>query len=150
MTKLPSLTPDDPLRAATAAPNPPPTPSTTKSQAEPGPDPPAVAPAPPTPAATPAGRARTRTAPSTTTATSGPSELDAEWSGSTDVTTARMPTEVLRLLRRRSRELGLPIGMILTAGLVNVLADRDEDLVDRVDATQARYDQARRRASRTG
>ena len=75
-------------------------------------------------------------------------ELEGEWSGATDVTTVRVPTEILRLLRGRSHELRLPIGMIITAGLVDVLSANDQDLVERVDATQARYDQARRRANR--
>jgi outer membrane biosynthesis protein TonB len=157
VTKLPALTPDDPLRAATPAapqpeveqePDPTPAAHQPKVEQEPAPEP-TESPRPSVPAAqTPTGRAPVRRVRRTAPAAPDASQADSEWSGSTDVTTVRVPVEVLRLLRRRSRELGLPIGMILASGLVDVLAAADEDLIARVDVTQARYDQARRRASR--
>lgn len=138
MTKLPALTPDDPLRIAeitqpsqpaTAAP-------VTAKESERTPAPgrrratrrpaPAPAPQPPTPQRT--------------------SEL--EWTGATDVTTFRLPAEVLQELHQRSRALGLAKGMTVAAALLELLEREDDQLVELVERTQQRYDSARRRARR--
>ena len=139
MTKLPELVPDDPLRTASnpsTSPEPtsdrPPEPERPTTAAEVAPD----APEPERPPAHDVGEPLWA---------AGEEE---EWSGSTDVTTVRVPVEVLRAMRERSRDLGLPKGMILTAGMLDVLARSDDELIERVEATQLRYDRARRRASR--
>ena len=144
MSRLPTLTPDDPLRTAVASP----TPASGRTDTS---GPPIAAgsepPASPRSASTPVPADHV-SRDGSSTATDRAAQVDEEWSGTTDVTTARMPTEILRLMRRRSRDLGLPIGMLLTAGLVEILAEDDETLTGRIETTQLRYDRARRRASR--
>ena len=158
MSKLPALTPDDPLAASTAPAEP-----TTRPVAEPHD---AAADRSPTPHPQPAApmtngaTAAQSQAPSTVAtpkrartpnaSTNGAAGEEGEWSGSTDVTTLRVPIEVLHAMRQRSRDLGLPKGMILTAGLLDLLKRSDEDLIEVVEATQLRYDRARRRANRSG
>jgi hypothetical protein len=136
MSKLPALTPDDPLRA--------------------------VAPAQPTQAGAPASavagkdlagklvprpRATRRPAPAPKAAApqAPPGE---EWTGATDVTTFRLPTEVLHALHERSRQLGVAKGMTVAAALLELLQREDAELVELVESTQQRYDTARRRARR--
>lgn len=152
MSKLPALTPDDPLRGPVAT-TPPPAQTSAPAVSEPTAPAAALAPdaEPTSPHAAPSGFTPAPTTPKRAQAKPAePTSVDAEWNGTTDVTTARVPTEVLRLMRQRSRELGLPIGMLLTAGLLDVLALDDDDLIERIEATQLRYDRARRRASRAG
>jgi hypothetical protein len=71
-----------------------------------------------------------------------------EWSGATDVTTFRLPAELLRQLHQRSRDLGLAKGMTVAAALLDVFQRGDDELVQLVEQTQQRYDTARRRARR--
>lgn len=139
MSKLPALTPDDPLRAGT-------------------PVPPAQAAAPAAatnePAGTPAPRRRRaprRPAPAPERqpepeAPQTPSGED--WTGATDVTTFRLPAEVLHALHERSRQLGVAKGMTVAAALLELLQRADVELVELVEQTQQRYDSARRRARR--
>ena len=71
-----------------------------------------------------------------------------EWTGVTDVTTFRLPAEVLRALHERSRQLGVAKGMTVAAALLELLERTDDELVELVENTQQRYDSARRRARR--
>ena len=158
MSKLPALKPDDPLAASTAPAEP------TPGRADESHDAPAdrsATPHPPRATAATNGASTGQTqAPSTVTtpkrartrdaSTNGAAGEEGEWSGSTDVTTLRVPVEVLHAMRQRSRDLGLPKGMMLTAGLLDLLERSDEDLIEVVEATQLRYDRARRRANRSG
>lgn len=136
MTKLPALTPDDPLRAV-ASPQPEQaatphdgreTPVAQRRRAAPRTPPPP----PPTPSPDKAPQAP-------------PEE---EWSGVTDVTTFRLPAEVLQALHERSRQLGVAKGMTVAAALLELLQRTDDELVGLVENTQQRYDSARRRARR--
>ena len=147
MTKLPTLTPDDPLRSSTSAPPPP-----AASSAE------AAAPvtdhasneAPPAEDA-PDHRRQARRRPAPAPAPAQLSERPMppeEWSGATDVTTFRLPAELLRQLHQRSRDLGLAKGMTVAAALLDVFQRGDDELVQLVEQTQQRYDTARRRARR--
>ena len=143
MSKLPTLTPDDPLRAATrvapAQPAAPPTAAAKEPPETPAPRrrraprrPAAVAPAPP--------RQPDPEAPQTPSGE--------EWTGATDVTTFRLPAEVLHALHERSRHLGVAKGMTVAAALLELLQRADDELVELVEQTQQRYDSARRRARR--
>ena len=145
MTKLPPLTPDDPLRAPANAPPP-------LSAASP-----AAAPASATSSEAslvPAEAAPRRRRPATRRPAPAPAQPSArrtpseEWSGATDVTTFRLPAEVLQQLHQRSRDLGLAKGMTVTAALLDLLQRADDELVQLVEETQQRYDSARRRARR--
>ena len=158
MSKLPALKPDDPLAASTAPAEPTPSPAAEPHDATADRSTPphpragvtvtngatAAQTQAPSAVATPK-RTRTRDA-----VTNGAAGEEGEWSGSTDVTTLRVPVEVLHAMRQRSRDLGLPKGMMLTAGLLDLLERSDEDLIEVVEATQLRYDRARRRANRSG
>jgi hypothetical protein len=73
---------------------------------------------------------------------------DHEWSGATDVTTFRLPAELLQQLHQRARDLGLAKGMTVAAALLELLQRADDELIELVDQTQERYDIARRRARR--
>jgi len=66
----------------------------------------------------------------------------------TDVTTFRLPAEVLQALHERSRQLGVAKGMTVAAALLELLQRTDDELVELVENTQQRYDSARRRARR--
>jgi len=66
----------------------------------------------------------------------------------TDVTTFRLPAEVLQALHERSRQLGVAKGMTVAAALLELLQRTDDELVGLVENTQQRYDSARRRARR--
>ena len=68
--------------------------------------------------------------------------------GATDVTTFRLPAEVLHALHERSRQLGVAKGMTVAAALLELLERGDDELVELVESTQQRYDSARRRARR--
>ncbi len=139
MTKLPALAPDDPLRAG----RPPQLP-----QAQPTPTPLAI---PDEPNPTPLPRRRRASPP----AESGPQLATAkispgeEWTGATDVTTLRLPVEVLRALHERSRRLGVAKGMSVAAALLALLGRGDDELIELVETTQQRYDSARRQARRS-
>lgn len=70
------------------------------------------------------------------------------WSGITGVGSFRLPHELLVELGHAARELGLPIGMIVTAALTHLLDQPPEQiaaLVDRADDTRI---DARRSARR--
>ncbi len=135
MSKLPTLTPDDPLRAGTAAPPP---------QAAP-PTAPAAIPDDSAPTQVPRRRRTTRRAVPAPAPKTSPGE---EWTGATDVTTLRLPVEVLHALHERSRHLGLAKGMTIAAALLELLERGDDELIELVESTQQRYDTARRRARR--
>lgn len=134
MTKLPVLTPDDPLRAV-ASPQP--------EQAA----------TPHDGRETPVAQRRRATPRTTPTPTASPDKApqaprEEEWSGVTDVTTFRLPAEVLQALHERSRQLGVAKGMTVAAALLELLQRTDDELVELVENTQQRYDSARRRARR--
>jgi len=134
MSKLPALTPDDPLRAGTAV-------SPTQLQVP-------VTSTETTATPTPAQRRRRTThrpAPPKPPASQTPGE---EWTGATDVTTFRLPAEVLHALHERSRQLDVAKGMTVAAALLELLQRTDDELVELVENTQQRYDTARRRARR--
>lgn len=139
MTKLPALTPDDPLRIAEVAQPPQPaaaaTPVTAKESKQ-----------------TPVPRRRRAThrpAPAPAPQSPAPQRTpEVEWTGATDVTTFRLPAEVLQELHQRSRALGLAKGMTVAAALLELLEREDDQLVELVERTQQRYDSARRRARR--
>ena len=136
MSKLPALTPDDPLRAGTpvppAQPAVPPTAAAKELAETPAPRRPAAAPVPPS-----------QPEPEAPQTPSGE-----DWSGATDVTTFRLPAEVLHALHERSRQLGVAKGMTVAAALLELLQRADDELVELVEQTQQRYDSARRRARR--
>jgi hypothetical protein len=133
MSKLPALTPDDPLRAGTAAaPAQPPAPEVADQQ----------------PRETPAAQ-RHRPAPARQPEPEAPQTPSVEeWTGATDVTTFRLPAEVLHALHERSRQLGVAKGMTVATALLELLQRADDELVELVEHTQQRYDTARRRARR--
>ena len=139
MNKLPALTPDDPLRAPASVTPPPPAPLPHAED---------------TPAAVPAAkhaprrrRPATRRAAPATQAAAQPTSSE-QWSGATDVTTFRLPAELLQQLHQRSRDLGLAKGMTVAAALLDLFQRDDDELVQLVEQTQQRYDTARRRARR--
>jgi chemotaxis protein histidine kinase CheA len=142
MTKLPALTPDDPLRAAAAA---------AESDTAPAPTRRGAAPArarqqPATPRAAPS-----REPASTTDDAEAKGHAAGEkWSGASDVTTLRLPVEVLHALHKRAGVLGIAKGMTVAAALLELLRRTDDELVELVEETQQRYDAARRRARRSG
>lgn len=134
MSKLPVLTPDDPLRVAT-------------------PVPPAQLAAAPTaakePVEPPAPRRHVTRRPASARQPEAPqTPSEGEWSGATDVTTFRLPAEVLRTLHERSRDLGVAKGMTVAAALLELFRREDDELVELIEITQQRYDSARRRARR--
>ena len=136
MSKLPALTPDDPLRPVAPA-----KPTQAGAPASP------VAGEDPARKLAPRPRATRRPAPAPKAAApqTPPGE---EWTGATDVTTFRLPTEVLHALHERSRQLGVAKGMTVAAALLELLQREDNELVELVESTQQRYDSARRRARR--
>lgn len=74
--------------------------------------------------------------------------VPAEWSGATDVTTLRLPLEVLSALDQRRQALALPKGLTVAAALIDLL-DRDDATITRlVEDAEERFDRARRRAAR--
>jgi len=133
MSKLPTLTPDDPLRAVAPVP--------------PEPAAPASAAKEPTETPAPRRRATRRSAPARQPA-DPQTPAGEEWTGATDVTTFRLPAEVLHALHERSRQLGVAKGMTVAAALLELLERGDDELVELVESTQQRYDSARRRARR--
>ncbi len=142
MSKLPALTPDDPLRAV-PAPQPDETP-TSPNDGKDGNDTPA-----------PRRRRATRRPPPAPDLSPAPEQLAApqtpsgeEWTGATDVTTFRLPAEVLQALHERSRHLGVAKGMTVAAALLDLFQRADDEIVEVVENTQQRYDNARRRARR--
>jgi hypothetical protein len=137
MSKLPTLTPDDPLRAVAPVPPEPAAPATAAKE--------------PTETPAPRRRATPRPAPAPAPARQPPSPqtpAEEEWTGATDVTTLRLPAEVLHALHERSRQLGVAKGMTVAAALLELLQRGDNELVELVESTQQRYDSARRRARR--
>jgi hypothetical protein len=138
MSKLPALTPDDPLRAG------PPVSATELITAAP------AGAQKPMAAAEPRRRRATRRTPQLATQLTPPDTPPAqtEWTGATDVTTFRLPAEVLHALHERSRQLGVAKGMTVAAALLALLERTDDELVELVEETQQRYDSARRRARR--
>lgn len=135
MSKLPALTPDDPLRAVASVP-----------LAQPA-APAAAAAKEPTETPAPRRRATRRPAPARRPA-AAQTPVGEEWTGVTDVTTFRLPAEVLHALHERSRQLGVAKGMTVAAALLELLERADDELVELVEKTQQRYDSARRRARR--
>ena len=78
-----------------------------------------------------------------------------EWSGFTGVGSFRLPQELLTELGDTARELGLPIGMLVTAAITQLLDQPAEivtELVDRADDAriQGRRLARRRRTDGTG
>lgn len=133
MSKLPTLTPDDPLRAV--------------APVSPELAGPATAAKEPTGTPAPRRRATPRPAPARQPVGSQ-TPAEEEWTGATDVTTFRLPAEVLHALHERSRQLGVAKGMTVAAALLELLQRGDNELVELVESTQQRYDSARRRARR--
>jgi hypothetical protein len=152
MSRLPALTPDDPLQPTPtqAALTTPPDPSG-DSEALPGSGEGQVLEAAiegaRTAAPARAQRARASTLPADVVA---PSNVTVElaWSGGSDVVTMRLPTEVLRALDERVRHLAVPKGMTVAAAVLELLKLADGNLIELVDETHQRYDTARRRARR--
>ena len=135
MSKLPTLTPDDPLRAVAPVPPEPAAPATAAKE--------------PTETPAPRRRATPRPAPAPARQPAVPqTPAEEEWTGATDVTTLRLPAEVLHALHERSRQLGVAKGMTVAAALLELLQRGDNELVELVESTQQRYDSARRRARR--
>jgi hypothetical protein len=135
MSKLPTLTPDDPLRAVAPVPPEPAAPATAAKE--------------PTETPAPRRRATPRPAPAPARQPASPqTPAEEEWTGATDVTTLRLPAEVLHALHERSRQLGVAKGMTVAAALLELLQRGDNELVELVESTQQRYDSARRRARR--
>jgi hypothetical protein len=135
MSKLPTLTPDDPLRAVAPVPPEPAAPATAAKE--------------PTETPAPRRRATPRPAPAPARQPVSPqTPAEEEWTGATDVTTLRLPAEVLHALHERSRQLGVAKGMTVAAALLELLQRGDNELVELVESTQQRYDSARRRARR--
>jgi len=133
MSKLPTLTPDDPLRAVAPVPAELAAPATAAKE--------------PTETRAPRRRATSRPAPARQPVGSQ-TPAGEEWTGATDVTTFRLPAEVLHALHERSRQLGVAKGMTVAAALLELLQRGDNELVELVESTQQRYDSARRRARR--
>jgi hypothetical protein len=83
----------------------------------------------------PSGRRRERAARSERPTPAG-GEVWREWSGLTGVGSFRLPHELLAELGDTARELGLPIGLIVTAAITQLLDQPPEQiaaLVDRAD-----------------
>jgi hypothetical protein len=77
-----------------------------------------------------------------------PGEVWREWSGISSVGSFRLPHELLTELSDTARETGLPVGLIVTAAVTQLLdqpADEIAALVDRADDARI---QGRRRARR--
>ena len=71
------------------------------------------------------------------------------WSGGTRVASYRLPDELLEELAGRAAELALPVGLIVTAAIANVLDAPGEmigALVDRADDARIQGRRAARRA----
>ena len=150
MSRLPALTPDDPLQPSPAIA----VPQTPDEQA--AATPPATDAGPVPDAATEGARAAarirrprpTRSVLQTDATQTAPETHDLGWSGASDVVTMRLPTEVLRALDERVRKLAVPKGMTVAAAVLELLKLADDKLIEVVDETQQRYDTARRRARR--
>lgn len=137
MAKLPPITPDDPLGTAADAAAPSPKLSRGSGASRPA-------------RARPRG-VRPGNAPKIASVAdpAPPATSSDEWSGATDVTTFRLPIEVLRLLHERSRRLGIAKGMTAATAILEFLGRDDAAAVAAVEAVQQRYDSARRRARRS-
>jgi len=70
------------------------------------------------------------------------------WSGLTGVGSFRLPHELLAELGDRARELGLPIGMIVAAAIVQLLDQPGEEIAALVDRADDARIQGRRAARR--
>jgi hypothetical protein len=71
-----------------------------------------------------------------------------EWSATTSVGSFRLPHELLIELGDTARELGLPIGLIVTAAITQLLDQRSEQIAALVDRADDARIHARRRARR--
>jgi len=71
-----------------------------------------------------------------------------EWSGITSVGSFRVPHELLTELGDTARELGLPIGLIVTAAIAQLLDQPPETIASLVDRADDARIQGRRRARR--
>jgi hypothetical protein len=71
-----------------------------------------------------------------------------EWTGLSDVGSFRLPHELLAELGDTARELQLPIGMIVTAAITNLLDQPPEEIAVLVDKADDARIQGRRRARR--
>jgi hypothetical protein len=71
-----------------------------------------------------------------------------EWTGLSGVGSFRVPHELLAELGDTARELQLPIGMIVTAAITNLLDQPPEEIAVLVDKADDARIQARRRARR--
>jgi hypothetical protein len=79
-------------------------------------------------------------------------EVWREWSGITGVGSFRLPHELLVELSDTARQLGLPIGMIVTAAITQLLdqpPERIAELVDRADDARIHGRRDARRRLRT-
>ena len=87
-----------------------------------------------------------------TTETGDPAEPDGrpwrEWTGLSGVGSFRLPHELLAELGDTARELQLPIGMIVTAAITQLLDQPPEEIAALVDKADDARIQARRRARR--
>ena len=133
---LPALIPDDPLASA---------PPTRVAPRAPEVEPKAVDERP-----RPAKKSRRRApapagAPTSAHATAPP---EIAWSGTSEVTTLKMPTEVLRALDDRRGQLGLPKGYTVAAAILSLLERDDSALRSVVEAVEERVGRARRDARR--
>ena len=131
---LPALIPDDPLASA---------PPTRVSPGAPEVEPKAVDERP-----RPAKKSRRRAPAPAAAPTSPTAPVEIAWSGTSEVTTLKMPTEVLRALDDRRGQLGLPKGYTVAAAILALLERDDSALRSAVEAVEERVGRARRDARR--
>jgi hypothetical protein len=84
-----------------------------------------------------------RPATSSSTVTTG-----LELSGASDVITHRAPSELLKAFHKRVHELQLPKGMTVAAAVEQLLQHDDADLIELVENMEQRFENGRRRARR--
>jgi hypothetical protein len=82
------------------------------------------------------------------TQTTAPDGVWREWSGLTGVGSFRLPHELLTELSDTARELGLPVGLIVTAAVTQLLDQPAEQIAALVDRADDARIQGRRRARR--
>lgn len=153
MAKLPALTPDDPLRPPPPAGD---TPADRGQQSTGTEKPRSDATSNGGSRQPPRSRRPTRDAAIAPTATKTPASQDepqspakpADWSGTSDVITLRLPAEVAQALEHRRYRLRVPKGMAVAAALEWLLERSDTELINLVEQTQERFETARRRARR--
>jgi hypothetical protein len=154
MNGRPVLELDDPL-----APRAPTAPDASDSDRESMPVAPKAEPRPrarrsrPKPVATAADRHKARVSPDLSLVGEGSSSSHAssawrDWTGASRVASYRLPDELLEELDDRARRLGVPIGMTVAAGLLQLLDQDDEAIVDLVERAEDARVMGRRAARR--